>query len=359
MALGRRRRAIRPRSRACPASTLSANVYCVGGFGGGGNSHNQVDYAALGASGIGSWSSTTAYPTAIDSASCVNATSGIYCVGGEDGTTVLDDVYFASASSSGLGSWSSEAAYPNSLAAISCVAYSGYVYCVGRVRQQRRRDQLDLLRVDLLRPDFVDGHDPVSPGRRQRRRACVYAGDIYCVAGETENGSNQNSPISDVYYAPLSSSGIGQWTAALVLPHCPGRAGVRLVLRLRLLRRRVRQQPVQQHRHLLRGRLTSAGVTSWNNATPYPLAIDTSACVAYQGLRLLRLGDLGHAEQPGDSGFLLLRRQSRARRRPRRRPSSQSRWQSRSPWRWPPRGRGHRPREREEERASGPRPRCC
>ena len=68
-------------------ATLSANVYCVGGFGGGGNSHNEVERATLGPSGIGSWSSTTAYPTAIDSASCVNATSGIYCVGGEDGTT--------------------------------------------------------------------------------------------------------------------------------------------------------------------------------------------------------------------------------------------------------------------------------
>ena len=75
--------------------SLFATVYCVGGFGGGGSSHNQVDYATLGASGIGTWTSTTAYPTAIDSASCVNATGGIYCVGGEDGGTVLDDVYFA------------------------------------------------------------------------------------------------------------------------------------------------------------------------------------------------------------------------------------------------------------------------
>lgn len=76
-------------------TAVSSEVYCVGGVGGGGSSHNQVDYATLGASGIGTWTSTTAYPTSIDSASCVNATGGIYCVGGEDGGTVLDDVYFA------------------------------------------------------------------------------------------------------------------------------------------------------------------------------------------------------------------------------------------------------------------------
>lgn len=262
-------------------TTLSATVYCVGGFGGGGSSHNEVEHATLGSSGIGSWSSTTAYPTAIDSASCVNATSGIYCIGGEDGNTVLDDVYYAPASSSGLGSWSSEATYPNSLAAISCVSYSGYVYCVGGF--DSNGDETSTTYYASTSSGLTSWAGTTQYPLAVDSASCsVYAGDIYCVAGETENGSNQNSPISDVYYAPLSPSGIGQWTAtlpyptALAAPACAAYSGYVYC---------VGGFDTNQYSSTdtYYGALTSAGVTSWNNATPYPVPIDTSACVAYQG----------------------------------------------------------------------------
>lgn len=262
-------------------ATLSANVYCVGGFGGGGNSHNEVERATLGPSGIGSWSSTTAYPTAIDSASCVNATSGIYCVGGEDGTTVLDDVYFASASSSGLGSWSSEAEYPNSLAAISCVSYGGYVYCVGGF--DSNGDETSSTYYASTSSGLTSWTGTTQyPVAVDSASCVVYAADIYCVAGETENGSNQNTPISDVYYAPLSSSGIGQWTAALSYPtdlaalSCASYSGY-----IYCVGGFDSNQDSSTDTYY--SAVTSSGVTSWTNATPYPLAIDTSACVAYGG----------------------------------------------------------------------------
>ncbi len=266
---------------AISCTTLSAKIYCVGGLGGGGNSHNQVYYANLGASGIGSWSSTTAYPTAIDSASCVNATAGIYCVGGEDGGTVLDDVYFAPASSSGLGSWSSEAAYPNSLAAISCVVYSGDVYCVGGF--DNNGDETSSTYYASISSGLTTWTGTTQYPLAVDSASCaVSAGDIFCVAGETESGSNQNSPITDVYYATLSSSGIGQWTAALSYPtalaalscapysnylYCVGGFDSNLY----------------SSTDTYFGALSSSGVGSWSNATPYPLAIDTSSCVTYDG----------------------------------------------------------------------------
>ncbi|MDA4116450.1 MAG: hypothetical protein OK442_07845 [Thaumarchaeota archaeon] len=262
-------------------ATLSATVYCVGGFGGGGSSHNAVEYATLGSSGVGSWSSTTAYPTAIDSASCVNATSGIYCIGGEDGNTVLNDVYYAPASSSGLGSWSSQATYPNSLAAISCVSYSGYVYCVGGF--DSNGDETSTTYYASTSSGLTSWAGTTQYPLAVDSTSCsVYAGDIYCVAGETENGSNQNSPISDVYYAPLSPSGIGLWTAALsyptalAAPSCAAYSGYVYC---------VGGFDSNQYSSTdtYYGALTSAGVTSWNNATPYPVPIDTSTCVAYQG----------------------------------------------------------------------------
>jgi len=261
--------------------TVSADIYCVGGFGGGGNSHNQAYYASLGASGIGSWSSTSAYPTAIDSAACVNVTAGIYCVGGEDGSTVLGDVYFASASSSGLGSWSSETAYPNSLAAMSCVVYSGYIYCVGGF--DNNGDETSSTYYASLSSGLTSWTGTTQYPLPVDSEACVvYAGDIYCVAGETLNGTNQNSPISDVYYAPLSSSGIGQWTAAasyptaLAAPACASYSGYLYCVG-------GFDSGQYSSTDTYYGAVSSSGVASWSNAPPYPLAIDTSTCVAYQG----------------------------------------------------------------------------
>ncbi len=262
-------------------TAVSSEVYCVGGVGGGGSSHNQVDYATLGASGIGTWTSTTAYPTSIDSASCVNATGGIYCVGGEDGGTVLDDVYFASASSSGVGTWTSEASYPNSLAAISCVAYSGYIYCVGGF--DNNGDETSSTYYASVSSGLTSWTGTTQYPLAVDSTSCnAYAGYIYCVAGETEVGSDQNSPVSNVYYAPLSSSGIGQWQTALsyptalAAPACATYSGYLYCVG-------GFDSNLYSSTDTYYGAVNSSGVVSWSNATPYPIPIDTSTCVAYDG----------------------------------------------------------------------------
>jgi hypothetical protein len=266
-------------------ATLSERVYCVGGFDSNQNSYNDVYYAPLSASGIGTWSASTPYPTAIDSASCVNVTAGIYCVGGEDGSAVLNDVYLGSFPSPQLGSnppsggWSSQAAYPKDVAATSCVAYSGYVYCVGGFDDNGNEvsstyyasisSGLRSWSSTTQYPLAVDGESCI-----------VYAGSIYCVAGETVKGSNQNSPISNVYYAPLSSSGIGKWSAASAYPaalaalscvgyldsiYCVGGFGSNLL----------------SSSNAYSG--GASGVSPWASATPYPVPIDTASCVTATG----------------------------------------------------------------------------
>jgi hypothetical protein len=261
---------------------VSAVVYCIGGFDANQNSYNEVYYASLSPSGtIGIWSSGTTYPTAVDSASCVNASAVIYCVGGEDGSVVLDKVYFASGSSTGLGPWSSAAAYPNDVAATSCVAYSGYVYCVGGFDDNGNEvsstyyasisSGLSSWSSTTQYPLAVDGESCV-----------VYSGYIYCVAGETEKGSNQNNPITNVYYAPLSSSGIGKWSAGTAYPsalaalscvgyldgiYCIGGFGSNLL-------------SSSDHYY---GGTSSSGVGPWAGATPYPVPVDTASCVIATG----------------------------------------------------------------------------
>jgi len=260
---------------------VSTSVYCVGGFGGGGDSHNQVYYATLSASGIGSWSTGNPYPTAVDSASCVNATGGIYCVGGEDYPNNVDGVYFAPVSSSGLGSWSSAAAYPQALAGTSCVVYSGYIYCVGGF--DSNGDEVSSTYYASVSSGLSSWSGTTQYPLAVDRESCtVYAGDIYCVAGETEIGSNQNSPITDVYYAPLSSSGIGPWTAALSYPtalaalscapysgyvYCVGGYDSNLL----------------SSTNAYFGQTFSSGVASWTDVPQYPVPVDTSSCVAALG----------------------------------------------------------------------------
>jgi len=261
--------------------TFSTTIYCVGGFGGGGNSHNQVYQAALSTSGIGSWSTSTPYPTAVDSASCVNSTAGIYCVGGQDYPNNVNQVYFAPVSSSGLGSWSGAAPYPEALAGISCVAYSGYVYCVGGF--DTNGDEVSSTYYASLSSGLSSWSGSTQYPLAVDREACtVFSGDIYCVAGETGVGSNQNSPITNAYYAPLSPSGIGQWTAALSYPtalaglscapysgyvYCVGGFDSNLL----------------SGASAYFGQASSSGVVSWTGMTQYPVPIDSSSCVAADG----------------------------------------------------------------------------
>ncbi len=260
---------------------VSTAVYCVGGFGGGGNSHNQVYHAALSSSGIGAWSASASYPTPVDSAACVNATAGIYCIGGEDYPNNVNKVYFAPLTSSGLGSWSGVASYPEALAGTSCVVYSGYVYCVGGF--DSTGDEVSSTYFASLSSGLASWSGTTQYPLPVDRESCnVYAGDIYCVAGETLVGSNQNSPITDVYYAPLSASGIGQWTAAVSYPtalaglscaqysgyvYCVGGFDSNLV----------------SSSSAYFGQAVSSGAGSWTGMTQYPAPIDSSACVAAVG----------------------------------------------------------------------------
>lgn len=202
--------------------TYSDYMYCVGGFDANGDDYDASYYAQLSPSGVGSWSAATPYPEKVDSATCFTEAATIYCVGGENATRVLSNVYTTSVSPSGLGKWSSAAAYPHDIASASCVVDSGYVYCVGGFNM-------------LGESSSSTYYASVSSGISAWMSTTPYpfniftvpcvtqANYIYCVAGEQENtvgatGANTNFPTDQVYYAPLSSSGIGSWSVSSAYP---------------------------------------------------------------------------------------------------------------------------------------------
>lgn len=260
--------------------TFSSQIYCVGGFDSSGNSHDDVYTATLSSSGIGSWTSATAYPTPVDSASCVNATAGIYCIGGEDGQTVLNSTYFGSVTSSGLGTWSAQADYPSDTAAPSCVVFDGYVYCVGGFNDNG--DEVSSTYYAQISSGLTAWTETTQYPLAVDSASCfVRTGAMYCVGGETESNGNVNTPITNAYVAALGPSGIGQWAPILSYPTALAALSC---------------APYAGYAYCVGGfdisQLSSTstyfvpipmGTASWANATPYPKPIDTTSCVADLG----------------------------------------------------------------------------
>jgi len=207
-------------AQACVAS--SGYVYCVGGtYDDAGDDIASSYYAPLGSRGVvGTWVPTTSYPVPVDSQYCVASAGYIYCVGGFEevhGTNATrvqsDDVYYASLSPSGIGTWNQSTTYPANTYSPSCFATNGYIYCLGGVDGNGNGQSTDY--YASLSSAGVGTWNPTTAYPFQGiLQACAFStGLIYCVGGEQSSGF-----ISAAYYATVSSGGIGGWTKATNYP---------------------------------------------------------------------------------------------------------------------------------------------
>ena len=201
-----------------PSCLISGGyIYCVGGDEGCQcTATNAAYYATISSSGVGAWESTTSYPTSTDFLSCVTSGSYIYCLGNGDG-----EVYYAPISSSGIGAWTSSSGYPTNVAYPSCAAAGGHMYCTGG--RTYSAGAIDVTNAVYYAPISSSGVGAwVSttgyPSPIDQESCTTFGGYIYCVGGETQvRGS-----VTMVDYAPISSSGVGTWTVAASYP--PGLA---------------------------------------------------------------------------------------------------------------------------------------
>ncbi len=177
-------------------------------------------------SGIAGWSATSNYPLfqPSEGTSCVSYSGYVYCVGGLPISDTLlvrttHRVYFASLSTSGVGGWVSTTNYPSpgpgngGIAGAACVTSGGYIYCVAGA----------VINLDVYTPNVY--YAPISSsgvGAWQQTSSYPFSGVtscatsngyIYCVGGY-----NGNSYFSNVYYASLSSSGVGAWQQTSTYP---------------------------------------------------------------------------------------------------------------------------------------------
>ena len=252
-------------------------IYCMGGFDTKGKDYDNTYYAPLSATGIGPWKPTAPYPAPVDTSSCVASGATVYCVGGENSTSVLSYVYQATLSPSGIGTWTQAAAYPQTIAAPSCVVYSGYIYCIGGI---------DLTGDETASTYYASlsgglgswmGTTPY-PFAINSEGCVVQGGYVYCVAGNEESGLPQ-FPVADVYYAQLSSSGIGTWTQTTAYPEALSALSCALYSSYIYCAGGFDLNEISSD-HAYVGAISQTGVSSWTNATAYPSPFDVSSCVS-------------------------------------------------------------------------------
>lgn len=240
------------------------------------------------------WKLSASYPTqvggtfAIAGQQCFNSTSYVFCIGGEDANGgPRSDVYVASPASTGnITGWTALAAYPQDINGQSCVAYSGYVYCIGGTYDDNGDDVASSYYAPLTSGGSVGTWTATTafpiPVDSQ---SCVAAtGYVFCVGGNNEtDGTNADSTASNaVWYAPLSSSGIGSWTSTtpypqnVFFPTCYASGDYIYCL-----------GGVDSNYNAVStdyyASLSSTGVGAWAQTTAYPVQASGQACVVSSG----------------------------------------------------------------------------
>jgi hypothetical protein len=243
------------------------------------------------------WKSTAEYPLqasdtlGVFGQQCVNGAAYIYCVGGMDANEgPRNAVYTSSAISSSSGnitSWTPDSnLYPQTVYGQSCVASSGYVYCVGGTYDDNGDDvnasyyaplgsngEVGTWNVTRSFPIYVDSESCVAS-----------SGYIYCVGGvgEAEGTNDTSYPSNYVYYAPLSSSGIGSWIksassypAGIHLPSCFAADGY--VYCVGGVDGSGNAVSTDYYASL------SSGVGTWTQTTAYPIVANGQACAISSG----------------------------------------------------------------------------
>jgi len=193
-------------------NAYNGNVYCVGGDNSTG-SQNAVYYAPILSSGIGHWTASTPYPTAVHNQACSISGGYIYCVGGDDDGNEFDQAYYARIlTSNEVGSWIATTPYPYYIEDQACDAYNGYIYCVGGWAAGGAH-----ISYTYFAPLSSEGigtwtaSTPYPINTSDHKSCSISNGYIYCAGGYNEISVANSSIVNSTYYAPVSQNGFGAW----------------------------------------------------------------------------------------------------------------------------------------------------
>ncbi len=275
----------------CVAS--SAYIYCIGGHTGTDDS-DAVYFASISPTGVGSWTATTAYPTRIAVHSCVLYSGYIYCIGGASRFDYLDAVYYAPFSSSGVGPWTPTKPYQIAVGDQSCAVGSGplpatgYIYCVGGFTGS---DYSDAVYYATISPLGLGSWKETTsyPNKISVQSCAISSAYIYCVGGFT--GTEYSEAV---YYAPLSPSGAGSWTqtasypVAILNPSCTISSGYIYCVG-------GWTSYTSTSDSVYYAPISPTGVGSWTATEAYPTSIGDESCAVSSGYLYCVAGETGSA----------------------------------------------------------------
>ena len=241
-------------------SIYGGYIYCVGTTA---SPSNQVYYALVSSTGVGTWSSTGNYPVAMEEAGCSIYNSYIYCVGTAD-TGTDNQVYYAPVSSTGIGTWSSTTGYPVMMYLAGCSINRGYIYCVGT---QATAGENQVYYAPVSSTGIGTWSSTANyPVQMDSGGCSIYGNYIYCVG--TEGGAQNYA-----YYAPVSSTGIGTWSSTTNYPivkydsGCSISGGYIYCVSGSSPYNQVYYAPV-----------SSTGIGTWSSTANYPVPLSMAYC---------------------------------------------------------------------------------
>ena len=259
-------------------------LYCIGGQDANGGPRSETYFSsALSSSSVNitGWTlGSDQYPKSINGQSCVAYSGYVYCVGGtyDDNQDDVASSYFAPLSSSGaMGSWTSTTSYPVPTDSQSCVTSMAYIYCVGG------NNETDGTNADSVSSNSVWYAQLSSSGVGAWSHSTAYpkniyfpscfaaGGFVYCLGGADGN----NNPLSADYYAPLSPTGVGAWTQTTAYPvRASGQACVTSSGYIYCVGGEEGSSSFTNG--VFCAPVSSGGIGAWKQAPNYPLSVSTT-----------------------------------------------------------------------------------
>jgi hypothetical protein len=201
-----------------------SKIYCIG-------SYNSSSYFAnLSSNGISPWSKTTPYPINVtDGTQCFNQKDLMCCIGGSEGNNITNNTYCAHLGKSGISTWNKSSSYPTGIAKQRIAVYEGYVYSIGGLNRTIPY-HVGNMTINLYAISNSSYYAKINSGgigawvkttdypyATRSIGLIAYKGYLYGVGGLSCVYSRLGqtcTTLSDVFYAPISSTGIGSWSTS-------------------------------------------------------------------------------------------------------------------------------------------------
>jgi hypothetical protein len=262
----------------------TSSIYCIGGIDYNGASRNEVYSASVSSSGMSGWASGPSYPETVGLQSCVSSAGYAYCVGGsyDDAGDDTASSYFASLTGGSAGAWVSTTPYPVAIDTQSCVSSSHFVYCVGGENETSGTNatltQSNSVWYAPLSSSGIGAwtHTTPYPASVFFGACAATSTDVFCVGGTDLSGN----AVSAVYFAPLTASGVGRWSSSTAYPMQAYGQTCLIASGNLVCVGGVPGGTTSSSDAVYSAPVSSSGVGAWHRGPNYPFGVETACAVA-------------------------------------------------------------------------------